>query len=114
MIDLQRYRDYEIDHEPGGWPAIQMKEVSALVDEIEQQRARVKELEAINLGLTKTLLEEESEKAKLVGALGKIGAMPHYDYPLRFGCSKSLHDRYECILQTASEALAAYRKQGSE
>lgn len=45
VIDLQRYRDYEIDHEPGGWPAIQMKEVTALVDEIEQQRARIKELE---------------------------------------------------------------------
>lgn len=78
----------------------------------EMMKSRIKELEAINLGLTKTLVEMEAEKARLVGALGKIDAMPHYDYPLRYGCKKSLHDRYELMLQTASEALAAYRKQG--
>lgn len=77
----------------------------------EQLQAHAKELEAINLGLTKTLVEMEAEKARLVGALGKIDAMPHYDYPLRYGCNKSLHDRYELMLQTASEALAAHRKQ---
>lgn len=80
----------------------------------EQLKEHTKELEAINLGLTKTLAEMVAEKAKLVEALEKIDAMPHYDYPLRFGCNKSLHDRYELMLQTASEALAAYRKQGGE
>lgn len=104
MIDLQRYRDYEIDHEPGGWPAIQMKEVSALVDEIEQQRARVKELEAIKLGLTKTLIEMEAERAKLVEALDDIGASWHY--------ASSELEKY--MRNRARAALAAYRIRGGE
>ena len=33
---LERMRGFEIDHEPDGWPGIQMREVSALCDEIER------------------------------------------------------------------------------
>lgn len=39
---------------------------SAWVAGQEMMKSRIKDLEAINLGLTKTLLEEESEKARLV------------------------------------------------
>jgi hypothetical protein len=32
---VMRCRDFEIDHEPDGWPAIQMREVSALCDALD-------------------------------------------------------------------------------
>jgi hypothetical protein len=33
-------RGFEIDHEPDGWPAVRMRQVSALCDEIEQLTAQ--------------------------------------------------------------------------
>lgn len=33
---VEQMRVFESDHEPDGWPAIQMKQVSALCDEIER------------------------------------------------------------------------------
>lgn len=86
MIETKTYRTWEERQHPDGHPPIQMKEVTAMVDEIEQLRARIrelesynlglaneshaqqsriKELEAINLGLTKTLVEMEAENAEL-------------------------------------------------
>src|SRR5690625_7870320 len=41
---------------------------------VEHLKGHAEELEAINLGLTKTLLEEEAEKAELVGALEPFAA----------------------------------------
>ena len=67
----------------------------------EMMKSRVKELEAINLGLTKTLVEMDAEKAKLVGALEDIGASWH-------GVNTEL-ERY--MRNVARSALAAYRKQ---
>lgn len=110
--------EYTINHDIDGWPICKNGEPifdnKTMLAELHSLQARAKELEAINLGLTKTLVEMEAEKAALVEALEKIDAMPHYDDPLRFGCNKSLHDRYELMLQTASEALAAHRKQGGK
>ncbi len=39
MDIVEQMRSFEFDHEPDGWPAIQMKQVSALCDEIERLRA---------------------------------------------------------------------------
>jgi hypothetical protein len=36
---LQRLRAFEADHSPDGWPAIQMRDVSALISEIERLTA---------------------------------------------------------------------------
>ena len=35
---IERLRSFEIDHGPDGWPAIRMRDVSALLDEIERLR----------------------------------------------------------------------------
>lgn len=67
----------------------------------EQLKEHTKELEAINLGLTKTLLEEESEKATLVEALERIRAMD----------SMSYHS-LESAKIVAHAGLSAYRKGG--
>ena len=36
---VARMRSFEVDHEPDGWPAVRMREISALCDEIERLRA---------------------------------------------------------------------------
>lgn len=36
--DIERLRSFEADHAPDGWPAIQMRDVSALLDEVERLR----------------------------------------------------------------------------
>jgi len=46
MSDLiERMRSFELDHEPHGWPAVQMRDISALCDRLEQAETRVAELE---------------------------------------------------------------------
>jgi hypothetical protein len=34
---LNRMRLLEVDHEPDGWPAVRMRDITALVDEIERR-----------------------------------------------------------------------------
>jgi hypothetical protein len=36
-----RLRSFEIDHKPDGWPAIRMRDVSALLDRIDELEARL-------------------------------------------------------------------------
>lgn len=49
MDIVERIRIYEIDHVPEGWPAIKMKQVSELADEIERLRAESDQLMAQEL-----------------------------------------------------------------
>ena len=35
---IEEMRGFEIDHEPDGWPAVRMRQVSALCDEVERLR----------------------------------------------------------------------------
>lgn len=44
MDIVEEMRGFESDHEPDGWPAIQMKHVSALCDEIDALRAELQKL----------------------------------------------------------------------
>ena len=39
---LKRLRLLEADHTPDGWPAVQMKDISALCDELERMQTMVK------------------------------------------------------------------------
>jgi len=43
-IDLDYYRGLSADHEPHGWPGIRMREITALCDEIESLRAKLKDM----------------------------------------------------------------------
>ena len=47
----ERLRGFEIDHSPDGWPAIRMREISAMCDAIESLLA---ENECLNHNLTST------------------------------------------------------------
>lgn len=45
MTDIvEQMRTLEIDHEPDGWPAVKMRQISALCDEIDALRNRMVEL----------------------------------------------------------------------
>jgi hypothetical protein len=41
---IERVRMLELDHEPNGWPAIQMRDLSAAAEEIERLQAEVSRL----------------------------------------------------------------------
>lgn len=38
---VEEMRGFEIDHEPEGWPAVKMRQISALCDEIDRLRRRI-------------------------------------------------------------------------
>jgi len=46
MDIVEQMRSFESDHEPDGWPAIQMKQVSALCDEVERLNSELNTLQA--------------------------------------------------------------------
>lgn len=48
---IERMRGFEIDHSPDGWPAIRMREISAMCDAVESLLA---ENERLNHNLTST------------------------------------------------------------
>ena len=43
---IERLRGFEIDHSPDGWPAIRMREISAMCDAIESLLAENERLKA--------------------------------------------------------------------
>ena len=45
MDIVEQMRSFESDHEPGGWPAITMGQISALCDEIERLQSIIDELQ---------------------------------------------------------------------
>lgn len=100
--------EYTINYSVDGWPICKNGEPifrkKLLLAELQQLQARIEELESINLGLTKTLVEMEAEKAKLVGALEEarhhVVVSPD---PVRSG-----------FIQEIEAALDTYRKKGSE
>ena len=46
MDIVEDLRGFEADHEPDGWPAVRMRQISALCDEVERLRDEVSSLEA--------------------------------------------------------------------
>ena len=63
---IQRMRLLEADHAPDGWPAVQMRDISALCDELEASRA---ERDAL-------LAEKATRNSK--PALSARGPLPWY------------------------------------
>lgn len=66
---IERLRVLEIDHEPNGWPAIQMRDISAMCDAIESLLAENERLK---------LLEESA--LKVCSELDNIVMVMPYDY----------------------------------
>ena len=64
---IARLRSFEIDHKPHGWPAIQMRDVSALINEIEALQAEVERLKAAcdKFSESELLQQAQPERAPL-------------------------------------------------
>lgn len=60
---IERLRSFEVDHQPDGWPAIQMKYVSALLDALEQAQAERAALQA-DLDAHQTAFHSLSDSTK--------------------------------------------------
>jgi len=61
---VMRCRELEIDHAPEGWPAIQMRDVTALCDEIERLAEYVVDLELDAIEERGTVDEIEAFRAR--------------------------------------------------
>ena len=77
---IERLRGFEIDHEPNGWPAIQMRDISAMCDAIESLLAENERLKH-NLQATEQTMREYQELAtERLGAIAKYRDAPCVAY----------------------------------
>lgn len=60
---IERMRGFETDHEPNGWPAIQMRDISAMCEAIESLLAENKRL---NHNLTSTEQTMRETRGKFI------------------------------------------------
>ena len=77
---IERLRGFEIDHSPDGWPAIRMREISAMCDAIESLLA---ENERLNHNLTsteQTMREYQELAAKRLEEIAKYRDAPVVAY----------------------------------
>lgn len=65
MDIVEEMRGFEIDHGPDGWPAVRMRQISALCDEIERLRRLVGGDDDLSQHETtkKNVLDERTKKA---------------------------------------------------
>lgn len=78
MEIVEEMRSFEADHKPDGWPAVKMRQISALCDEAERLRAEMKP-EWDEAGEAKTLAaaaEDSDEWMALIERLHNNGRGP--------------------------------------
>ena len=78
MEIVEEMRSFEADHKPDGWPAVKMRQISALCDEAERLRAEMKP-EWDEAGEAKTLAaaaEDADEWMALIERLHNNGRGP--------------------------------------
>ena len=61
----ERLRSFEADHDPDGWPAVRMRDITALLDDLDNARS---DNRVLRLGYAAARLEVESLKAQLHAA----------------------------------------------
>lgn len=69
---IQRMRLLEADHEPDGWPAVQMRDIVALLDDIEGWQRQVSDRVDDALQFAAERDEAKAENARLRAALEEI------------------------------------------
>ena len=82
---IEWLRGFEIDHSPDGWPAIRMREISAMCDAVESLLA---ENERLNHNLTsteQTMREYQELAAKRLEEIAKYRDAPVVAYQHRDG-----------------------------
>ena len=82
---IERLRGFEVDHSPDGWPAIRMREISAMCDAIESLLAENERLKH-NLTTTEQTMREYKElAAKRMEEIAKYRDAPVVAYQHRDG-----------------------------
>ena len=82
---IERLRGFEIDHSPDGWPAIRMREISAMCDAIESLLAENERLKH-HLAVTEQTMREYQElAAKRLEEIAKYRDAPVVAYQHRDG-----------------------------
>ena len=77
---IERLRGFEIDHSPDGWPAIRMREISAMCDAVEYLLAENERLNH-NLSTTEQTMREYQElAAKRLEEIAKYRDAPVVGY----------------------------------
>lgn len=56
---LMRMRLLEVDHEPDGWPAVEMRDITALLDEIDRRCIKQDRVNNLEKALRDTLRQLE-------------------------------------------------------
>ena len=110
---IERMRGFEIDHEPHGWPAIQMRDISAMCDAIESLLAENERLKH-NLTTTEQTMREYQElAAKRLEEIAKYRDAPvvawvevvdSYEGPYHFNGEKLLNvGKHKLIVKPGEE-----------
>ncbi len=107
MDIVEQMRSFESDHEPDGWPAIQMKQVSALCDEVERLQSLLNGI-ASEVERLQSLLEQERQESLTascrVAALGM-----ELDSATSIIEAANAQEPFCTITHTAEEDLKTYR-----
>ena len=110
---IERLRGFEIDHSPNGWPAIRMREISAMCDAIESMLAENERLKH-NLAVTEQTIREYQEiAAKRLEEIAKYRDAPvvawvevvdSYEGPYHFNGEKLLNvGKHKLIVKPGEE-----------
>ena len=110
---IERLRSFEIDHAPDGWPAIRMRDISAMCDAVESMLA---ENERLNHNLTsteQTMREYQELAAKRLEEIAKYRDAPvvawvevvdSYEGPYHFNGEKLLNvGKHKLIVKPGEE-----------
>lgn len=79
-----RLRSFEKDHTPDGWPAVRMRDITALLDDLDNARS---DNQVLRLGYAAARLEIESLQRRVLDAAfdavrKKLCALPRYSFVL--------------------------------
>jgi len=110
---IEWLRGFEIDHSPDGWPAIRMREISAMCDAIESLLAENERLKH-NLSTTEQTMREYQElAAKRLEEIAKYRDAPvvawvevvdSYEGPYHFNGEKLLNvGKHKLIVKPGEE-----------
>ena len=110
---IEWLRGFEIDHSPDGWPAIRMREISAMCDAIESLLAENERLKHNLTSTEQTMREYQELAAKRLEEIAKYRDAPvvawvevvdSYEGPYHFNGEKLLNvGKHKLIVKPGEE-----------
>ena len=99
---IERMRGFEIDHEPNGWPAIQMRDISAMCDAIESLLAENERLKHNLTSTEQTMREYQELAAKRLEEIAKYRDAPVVAELTQYGVYRTMEG---CGLQVGAKLI---------